>query len=103
MELLLGIFSSVCSGIIMLTLPKMFKSIKEANAKIEANNSATLSYLRSRILQSCALWQDKGYIPDHDAFAIQDMYDNYVALGGNGYVHKQVEKTLELPMTGGEN
>ena len=96
MELLLGIFSSICSTVLVALVPKILKAIK-------ANNEATLSYLRSRILDKCKEHQAHGYLPDDDAYALQEMYRNYKALGGNHHVDKQVDKTLELPMTGGEN
>ena len=96
MELLLGIVSSICSTVLVALVPKILKAIK-------ANNEATLSYLRSRILDKCKEHQAHGYLPDDDAYALQEMYRNYKALGGNHHVDKQVDKTLELPMTGGEN
>ena len=91
MELLLGIFSSVCSTVLVTLVPKILKAIK-------ANNEATLSYLRSRILDKCKEHQAYGYLPDDDAYSLQEMYRNYKALGGNHHVDSQVNKTLELPM-----
>lgn len=99
MELWLGIFSSACSAIIVAMLPKIFKGMSETKCKVDATNAAVLSYLRSKILDKCKQWQAEGYLPDDEAYALQEMYRNYKALGGNHHVDKQVEKTLELPLT----
>lgn len=63
----------------------------------EANNQATFVMLQDRILQSCKHWQQHEYIPAHDAEMLQRLFEQYKAMGGNGYVAKQVEITLELP------
>lgn len=99
MELLLSIFSSACSAIMVAMLPKIFKSMSETKEKIDATNDAVLSYLRSRVLDKCKESQADGYLTADDAYALQEMYRNYKALGGNHHVDKQVDNALELPLT----
>lgn len=72
-------------------------SLKKLHETTTANNEATFVILKERIHEMCKKYQAQGYIPANEADILQTLFKQYVAMGGNGYVAKQVEITLELP------
>ncbi len=64
---------------------------------VAANNAATKYLLKDRITQKCRYHLSEGFLTPNDAEVLQEMFREYVNLGGNSYVHALVERTLALP------
>ena len=89
----------------MYSTYKQTKHNKETNVKLkdnEINNEAMkksmMILLRSQIVSECENYQKKGYLPDYARSCLDDLYSQYVALGGNHGVNILVDETLKLPL-----
>ena len=83
---------------------KQGKQNKETNAKLndnEANNkvmkTSMMILLRSQIVGKCEDYQKLGFLPDYARSCLDDLYSEYVALGGNHGINILVDETLRLP------
>lgn len=88
---------SILCAVIMGVLGFMAKSIKAIGGEVKASNKATFVMLQDRILQSCKEHQARGYLPAHEGEMLHNLFKQYKAMHGNGYVAAQVEETMKLP------
>ena len=102
MEYVLAALPSIISGTTMLVIGIVVGVARTKAAQLKATHDGVtdgmLSLLRDRLLQSCRHWQTLGYIDKDEAANIEAMFAAYKAMGGNGFVKKQVERTLALPL-----
>lgn len=76
------------------------KKINKLECKIkeqEAIKNGVQALLRDRIIQSYNHYVEKGYCPIYAMENIQNMYNKYHDLGGNGTVTNLLNKLKELP------
>lgn len=87
-----ALFGSIVSafGLLFAWLKKKFKRQVCLEIGIQ-------SLLRNEIRQEYKECLSKGYCSLDDMENIQDMYDSYHALGGNGSVTRLVEKLKKMP------
>lgn len=73
---------------------------EEARAK-EAHdtlNDAALRYLlKDRLNQACDYWQTQGYCTNHSREVLTEMAGIYSQLGGNSFIHDELQRTMSLP------
>jgi hypothetical protein len=74
----------------------MQKVIRKINEQ-EAIKMGVQALLRDRIIQQYNHYFDKGYCPIYARENIDGLAKEYYNLGGNGVVHKLIDKLLELP------
>lgn len=88
----------LCSAVLAVTagITRMIRSLQ---SEVKANNDATFVMLQNTILQSCKQHQANGYLPAHEGEMLQNLFRQYTAMHGNGYVAAQVEATLKLPQS----
>lgn len=72
------------------------KKAKERAKQDEAMQNAMRSILRNNIIAMCLQAEERGYIPLHDVEALNDAFECYEALGGNGTTKQLYEKTIQL-------
>lgn len=75
----------------------VFRQSRGVVQLVSANNAATKYLLKDRITQKCRYHLAEGFITPNDAEVLQEMFREYVNLGGNSYVHGLVERALALP------
>lgn len=80
-------------GLVTAGYRRIIKKINEQ----EAIKMGVRALLRDRIIQTYNLYMDKGYCPIYVRENIDGLTSEYYNLGGNGVVHKLIEKLLELP------
>lgn len=73
------------------------KRIKENNIKQMAIEEGIQALLRDRIILAYNHYMEKGFMPIYAHENVDELYNQYHALGGNGTVTKLIEKLKELP------
>lgn len=73
---------------------KELKDNKKSNVAIK---DSMISLLRSQIVSKCENYIEKGFLPDHARFCLEDLFKQYTALGGNHGVGNLVEQCFNLP------
>lgn len=74
-----------------------FTAISMLWVRIWALHNGMKALLRNHIVSAYNKCLDKGFVPLHERDNIQNMYENYKKLGGNGNVTKIVEDILDMP------
>lgn len=62
-------------------------------------NKAVCALLRDRILFLCEKYIEKGTITHKQFESLMSLYENYKALGGNGFIDEEVEMVTSLSRT----
>lgn len=77
------------------------KENKENNELINKHNEAMkesmVLLLRSQITGKAETYMDLGYLPDYARSCMEDLFQQYKALGGNHGVEALVKKCFDLP------
>lgn len=92
-EYWLGIVFGLCITGFGFSYRKLLVRIK----KQEAIEEGIVAILRDRIIQVYNHYNEKGYCPIYAKDNVEEMYQQYHLLGGNGTVTGLVEKLRELP------
>lgn len=72
-------------------LAKLFKNMNTIK-------SSQLSLIRSQIVSKCEKYLEQGYLPEYARYCLNELFEQYKALGGNHGIEKLVDKCLELPL-----
>lgn len=72
---------------------------EEANENLQ---HTLMSLCRDRINQAFDYYTTKGFIGSHSLFTIDELYDSYKKLGGNGYVEEQMKVLHSLDLKSAE-
>ena len=89
-------------------LTKLVEKSIEQNETLErqlnTQNEALKATIRNSILVIYYTQTSKGYMTTFDLSNLTELYDSYLALGGNSFVKKCVEQLMKLPIKnyGGE-
>lgn len=82
-------------------LEKRVKENEDANARVEAQNTATMlgvqALLRDRLLQAFNFYLGRGWIGADDRSNIDNMYVQYEALGENNVISDIYNQVRALP------
>ena len=92
-ETILGLALLFATWSFKATRTKIMKLTKEQTAI----SNGTQALLRDRIIQAYNHYMEKGFCPIYGLDAINAMYQEYVALGGNSTVPRLVKELRELP------
>lgn len=88
-------------GIVATALTVIVKRISTRLKKEQSENKALRdgmrSLLRAQIIDSCERAMHDGWCGARLRDTINDLYESYHALGGNGTVTSVVEQTMKLP------
>ena len=111
METILGICgtSGIVSGIVGVLiavflkrpLEKRVKDSEDANARVEAQNKATMlgvqALLRDRLLQAFNFYLARGWIEASERDNVDNMYTQYESLGENNVISDIYNQVRALP------
>lgn len=111
METILGICgtSGIVSGIVGVLiavflkrpLEKRVKESEDANARVEAQNKATMlgvqALLRDRLLQAFNFYLARGWIEASERDNVDNMYTQYESLGENNVISDIYNQVRALP------
>lgn len=75
---------------------KMTKSIHALEQSFELLRRGELSILRSKIKGTCVKMKARGYVRIWEAEMVEDLYQTYKALGGNGSITKLYQEITKL-------
>ena len=74
---------------------------EQREAEQESMNSAICCLLRTEIISICHKSEKEGFLPVWAMENLTNMYNAYIALGGNGTARKLYEKAIHLPQREG--
>lgn len=111
METILSVFgtSGIVSGIVGVLiavflkrpLEKRVKGNEDANARVEAQNKATMlgvqALLRDRLLQAFNFYLARGWIEASERDNVDNMYTQYESLGENNVISDIYNQVRALP------
>lgn len=91
----------ILETIIKWAIPVIFGALLSLLGYIVKSNHAMKNsmvlLLRSQIVGKCENYLQTGYLPDYARSCLEDLFEQYEALGGNHGVGKLVDKCFELP------
>lgn len=96
-EWILNYWIEVLFGIIIACWTVAYKRLCKKIKEQECVKLGVQALLRDRIVQSYNHYLEKDYCPIYARENVDELYEQYHALGGNGTVTGLVEKLKELP------
>lgn len=90
------LFGLLSAGIIAY-IRKLSKQVKQERAEQKALRDGMRSLLRRQIVADCEQAMKEGFCGTATKDTIEDMYNSYHALGGNGVVTRLKAQTMNLP------
>ena len=57
-----------------------------------------LSLVRSQIVSKCEKYLEQNYLPEYARYCLNELFEQYKALGGNHGIEVLVNQCLELPL-----
>lgn len=93
----LEVFFALITSLLCFGYRMLAQKIKESNKKQEAIEEGIQALLRDRIIRAYNHYIEKGFLPIYAHENIEELYNQYHALGGNGTITKLIEKLRELP------
>ena len=88
---------TVCTSALTAVLASVWRKQKTILSRYQAVNDGMKCLLRLEIIRDWTHYLGKGFVPIYAMENIQDSYDAYHALGGNGTITKMVEELKKLP------
>lgn len=88
---------AVIAGALGVLYKRLSRKMRESKAEQDALLEGMRSQLKDRIIQSYNYRHDKGYCPIYARETIDEMYDAYHKLGGNGTITDQVKMLHTFP------
>lgn len=95
------IFGIVATGLVAY-IRHLSRQIKQERKEQQALRDGMRSLLRRQIIADCESAISDGFCPTAQKDTIEDMYNSYHALGGNGVVTHLKAQTMNLPTVKGE-
>lgn len=90
------LFGLLSAGVVAY-IRHLSKQVKQERAEQKALRDGMRSLLRRQIILDCEQAMRQGYCETKVKDTIEDMYDSYHALGGNGVVTHLKAQTMNLP------
>lgn len=84
-------------GILTAGIAAVYRKITTKSREQEAIKLGVQALLRDRIVQSYNHYTEKGYCPIYAMENVEELYEQYHALGGNGTVTELVERLKDMP------
>jgi len=84
-------------GIITSAICGLWKGYETLHKKNCATQSGVQALLRAQIIQVYNKYIERGYLPIYERENIDELCNQYKALGGNGVITGLMEKLYELP------
>lgn len=95
-ELVWFIVTGVLSFIIGILLNAVRNKISHELKEDRAIANGLRCLLREQIIVICDRCLDRGWMKMHDLESLEDLYENYETLNGNGSIRKLIEETKSL-------
>lgn len=104
MDFIISHWAELISLLVQLGILKFVLSLyRQYNIRATARDDAIRSLLRTEIIHICHRAEEKGYIEVYNLENLNDMYQSYHALGGNGAIRTMYEQAQQHPiMTRGD-
>lgn len=74
------------------------KSIKDVNTTFHTIQEAQKATMRDILVNRHDYFMSRGHIGKYSLASMEEMFKNYVTLGGNGFVHELMEDIRRLPI-----
>jgi len=74
------------------------KSIKELHDTFQTMQEAQKATMRDILVNRHDYFMSRGHIGKYSLASMEEMFKNYVTLGGNGFVHELMEDIHSLPI-----
>jgi hypothetical protein len=84
-------------GIISSAICGLWRGYKKMHKNNVATQKGVQALLRAQIIQVYNVYIVRGYLPIYERENIEELYDQYKELSGNGVIAGLIEKLYELP------
>lgn len=84
-------------SLLSMVVAYLYTKIQGIIKKTTATEEGIRALLRNCIIKSYNKCTEQGYCPIYELENIEEMYEQYHALGGNGTITELVERIKELP------
>lgn len=91
------ILKIILSWVIPLILSTIFGFLIKIIKDNKAMKLSILSLIRSQIVGKCEKYIKEGVLPEYARYCLDDLFEQYKALGGNHGIEILVKKCFELP------
>jgi len=98
MEFIIKYWIEVAFGLILAGFGYFSKIIKKYKIDTDATKAGVRALLQDRIIQAYKYHKEQGCVDLYDRKIIDDMYQQYKALGGNGLIEDIMDKLIDLPI-----
>lgn len=88
----------IAMALLTYVMKKLSAEIQKIKSEFNAIKEGIISILYNKLKKACELVIQDGYTTTADLRAIQEIYDSYHDLGGNGIGTKLYDDVLELPI-----
>ena len=89
--------SGILAGAFIYLWRKMTKNYQENVAKDKAIERALVAMLRKDLLELCSRYKAAGEMSTDARVALEDLFQQYFALGGDGAFHRIYDEMKRLP------
>ena len=96
MDFALSVLLAVTTMVIGFLGGRLRAKVKQDAAEGEAVKNGMRCLLRERIIEICDRCLDRGFVHIHSLESLDDLMEQYKALGGNGTAAKLVEDVKKL-------
>lgn len=97
MEFIVKYWLEVLFGLIMAGLTLAYRKLAARVRRQEAVELGIQALLRDRMIRAYNHYTEKGYCPIYARENVEELYQRYHDLGGNGTITGLVDKLRELP------
>ena len=97
-EVIVGVVVGVCIAILTGSYTRLEKSLKEKDDKAEAANRGIKALLHHDLYSDCQRLIKEGCVTSEELSDIEQIYESYHALGGNGTGTALYKRIQTLPI-----
>jgi hypothetical protein len=98
-EFIIKYWVEVAFGIVLAVLGYFSKTIMQYRSDAEATKAGVRALLQDRIIQVYKYHKSRNCVDLYDRKIVDDMYQQYKKLGGNGMIEDIMDKLLDLPIS----
>lgn len=97
-EVIVGVIVGVCIAILTNSYKQLEKKLKEKDERVEASNKGIKALLHHQLYSDCQRLIVEGCVTSEELSDIEQIYDSYHALGGNGTGTTLYNRIQSLPL-----
>ncbi len=88
----------ILNWLIPVILTGIFGFVVKLFNDMKTIKRSQLSLVRSQIVSKCEKYLEQNYLPEYARYCLNELFEQYKALGGNHGIEVLVNQCLELPL-----